>query len=312
MSESISRRQLLGATVGLGAELAAGRARADALKEKPAMLTRPIPRTQEALPVIGLGTWQTFDVGAGAEERAPLQQVLADFFATGARVIESSPMYGRAEAVVGDLLKALKPRPDVKPFLATKVWTSGKQEGEAQMRASLQKMGTEKMDLMQIHNLLDWRTHLPTLREWKAQGRIRYIGITHYQLSAFGEMERILETEKDVDFVQLPYSVSVREAEKRLLPAAAAHGAAVLVMRPFEAGGLLRSLGNKPLPKVATELGCTGWAQLLLKFILGHPAVTCPIPATSNPKHLADNLKAGFGRLPTEAERKQIVQAAGL
>jgi aryl-alcohol dehydrogenase-like predicted oxidoreductase len=273
------------------------------------MQTRPIPKTGEAVPVIGLGTWQTFDVGEGEAERAPLRQVLKDFLASGARVIDSSPMYGRSEQVVGDLLKAFQPAD--KPFLATKVWTSGKKDGEQQMTTSLRRMGTERMDLMQIHNLLDWKTHLPTLREWKAAGRIRYLGVTHYQLSAFDELERLIKTES-LDFVQLPYSLAVREAEKRLLPAAAEHGTAVLVMRPFEAGSLMRQVKGKPLPPWAADFDCASWAVFFLKFILGHPAVTCPIPATRNPRHLADNLQAGFGRLPTEAQRRKMIAHLGL
>jgi diketogulonate reductase-like aldo/keto reductase len=308
MKQGFSRRHLLHAAAGLGGALAAGRAFATASPER-RMLTRPIPKTGEALPVIGLGTWQTFDVGAGQEERGPLGQVLKDFLAAGARVIDSSPMYGRAEGVVGALLKELGPAQ--RPFLATKVWTSGKQEGERQMEESLRRMGTERLDLMQIHNLLDWKTHLPTLRAWKAAGRIRYLGVTHYQLSAFDELERLLRTEA-LDFIQLPYSLAVREAEKRLLPAAADTGTAVLVMRPFEAGALMRKVQGKPLPPWAADLDCASWSSFFLKFILGHPAVTCPIPATGNPRHLADNLQAGFGRLPTEAQRRQMVAHLGL
>jgi diketogulonate reductase-like aldo/keto reductase len=190
-------------------------------------------------------------------------------------------------------------------FLATKVWTSGRDEGIAQMRESIQRMG--RVDLMQIHNLVDWRTHVKTLRAWKEAGTIRYWGITHYSSSAFGEMESILRSEKP-DFVQLPYSVGVREVEERLLPACAAQKAAVLVMRPFEGGSLFADARKRPLPGWAAEIDCTSWAQVFLKFILGHPAVTCPIPATSNPQHMADDVRAGFGRLPDEAMRHRIVK----
>jgi diketogulonate reductase-like aldo/keto reductase len=268
------------------------------------MRTRPIPRTGEQLAVIGMGTWRTFDVGESEKERKPLREVLARLFEGGGRLIDSSPMYGRAEQVVGDLLD-----PARKPFLATKVWTSGREEGIAQMRRSMRLMSPRAdrpFDLMQIHNLVDWRTHLPTLRAWKEAGTIRYWGITHYTESAFSEMEAIVRAEKP-DFVQLPYSVGVRVAENRLLPACADQGVAVLVERPFEAGSLLRDARKRPLPAWASEIDCTSWAQVLLKFILGHPAVTCPIPATANPEHMADDIRAGYGRLPDEPFRRRIV-----
>jgi diketogulonate reductase-like aldo/keto reductase len=271
--------------------------------------TRKIPSTGEALPVVGLGTWQTFDVGGGAAEREPLRQVLAAFLDGGGRVIDSSPMYGRAEGVVGELLN--ERHDGQRPFLATKVWTSGRARGEEQMRASMRLMRAPRMDLLQVHNLVDWRTHLETLRAWKEEGLVRYVGVTHYQLGAFPELERIVAKE-GVDFVQLPYSIATREAEARLLPAAAAHGVAVLVMRPFDERELFARVRGKPLPAWAADVDCTSWAQLFLKFILGHPAVTCPIPATANPKHVADNLGAGRGRLPDAATRRKMIAAAGL
>jgi aryl-alcohol dehydrogenase-like predicted oxidoreductase len=270
------------------------------------MLARPIPRTGEAIPVVGLGTWQTFDLRDGDAARAQLLEVLRRFFTAGGRVIDSSPMYGRAESVVGDLVAALgSPGP---PFLATKVWTSGKQSGIDQMERSLARMRVPRLDLMQVHNLLDWRTHLPVLREWKAAGRIRYLGITHYARGAFAELEQVMRTE-EVDFVQLPYNVGDRHAEARLLPAAAATGTAVLVMRPFGEGELLRQVRRRPLPAVARELACASWAELLLKFILAHPAVTCAIPATADPAHLVENLRAGQGPLPDEGQRRLIIDA---
>ena len=269
------------------------------------MRTRPIPRTGEQLPVIGMGTWRTFDVDESEDARKPLREVLRRLFDAGGRVIDSSPMYGRAEQVVGDLVD-----PARRPFLATKVWTSGRDEGIAQMRRSIRLMSPHgegrPFDLMQIHNLVDWRTHVPTLRGWKEAGTIRYWGITHYTESAFPEMEEIVRKEKP-DFVQLPYSVGAREAEKRLLPACAEHGVAVVVERPFEAGSLFRDVVKRPLPGWAAEIDCSSWAQIFLKFILGHPAVTCPIPATSNPEHMADDVRAGFGRLPDETMRRRIV-----
>ena len=268
------------------------------------MLTRPIPRTGESLPAVGLGTWRTFDVGEGDE--GPLRQVLRLFLEGGGRVVDSSPMYGRAEAVVGDLLASFSHAGS--PFLATKVWTTGRSAGEAQMRESLRRLRVERLDLMQIHNLLDWETHLPVLRDWKARGRFRYIGVTHYSLGAFGQMERLLRTEH-LDFVQLPYSLATREAEKRLLPAAGDTGTAVLVMRPFEEGALFRAVGGKPLPAWAAELGCRQWSQVFLKFVLSHPAVTCVIPATAKPEHLSENLRAGLGPLPDSTMRRRMVES---
>ncbi|EYF08253.1 aldo/keto reductase [Chondromyces apiculatus DSM 436] len=269
------------------------------------MLTRPIPRTGEAIPVIGLGTARTFDIdSSNADERAPVLDVMRQFLTGGGRLIDSSPMYRRAEAVTGDLLAELQAIG--KPFLATKVWTSGKREGIEQMERSLQRMRTTRMDLMQVHNLLDWKTQLPVLREWKQAGRIRYLGVTHYQLGAFEELEKLLRTEA-LDFIQLPYNLAVREAEKRLLPAAKDTGTAVLVMRPFDEGSLFERAKGKPLPPWAADFDCTSWAQFFLKFILGHPAVTCPIPATAKPKHIADNLQAGRGRMPDEATRQKMI-----
>jgi diketogulonate reductase-like aldo/keto reductase len=257
------------------------------------------------LPAVGLGTWQTFDVGReGRAEREPLQRVLAAFLDGGGRVIDSSPMYGRAEETVGDLLAGRGGGP--RPFLATKVWTTGRERGEEQMRASMRLLGADRLDLLQIHNLVDWRTHLETLRAWKAEGRVRYIGVTHYQLGAFAKLERIVTRER-IDFVQLPYSIVTREAEARLLPAADDHGVAVLVMRPFEEGALFARVRGTPLPTWAGELDCTTWGQLFLKFILAHPAVTCPIPATADAAHLAENLAAAEGRLPDEAMRARMI-----
>jgi diketogulonate reductase-like aldo/keto reductase len=273
------------------------------------MLQRPIPRSGEPLPAIGLGTWQTFDVGASAEARAPLAAVLRGLLDGGGRVIDSSPMYGRAEGVVGDLLAELPAAPTPSgspaPFLATKVWTTGRAAGEAQARESMRRMRASVLDLLQVHNLLDWETHLPTLRAWKDRGRIRYLGVTHYSLSAFPQLERLMAAER-LDFVQLPYSAATREAERRLLPAAAASGTAVLVMRPFEEGALFEAVRGRPLPAWAPEVGATSWAQLFLKFVLSHPAVTCAIPATAKPAHLAENLRAGAGPLLDERQRRRL------
>lgn len=268
------------------------------------MITRPIPRTGEGLPVIGLGTWQTFDVGAKVKARAPLRQVLGHLVDGGGRVIDSSPMYGRAEAVTGELVAEIRARD--KTFLATKVWTTGREQGIAQMRRSAALLRAEVIDLMQIHNLVDWRTHLATLRRMKEEGRIRYIGITHYTPSAFDALARVIDAEADIDVVQLCYSIATPDAEERLLPLAEARGVAVLVNRPFEEGALLRRLRQRPLPALATELGCRNWAQFLLKYVLGHPAVTCVIPATAKPEHMADNLAAGLGPFPDAALRHRM------
>lgn len=255
------------------------------------MLTRKIPRTGEELPAIGLGTWQTFDVPPRGH--APLKDVLTEFFAGGGRLIDSSPMYGRSEETVGDLLADVGGT----PFLATKVWTSGKQAGIDQMKRSMQRMRTQRMDLMQVHNLLDYKTHLPVLRDWKAAGTIRYLGVTHYQHSAFDTIEKLMR-EEQLDFIQVPYSITDTLAEQRLLPVAQETETAVIVMTPFESGALFRHVRGKQLPQWAREAGIASWAQFFLMWILGHPAVTCPIPATSNPAHLADAMSAGRGPLP--------------
>lgn len=256
------------------------------------MNTRPIPATQEPLPVVGVGTWIGFDQRPGSAEYQRLPGVLEALFAAGGTVIDSSPMYGRSEQTTGELLTASAPR--AQPFLATKVWTSGRQAGIAQMEQSFKLLQTKRIDLMQVHNLLDWRTHLATLRGWKEQGRVRYIGITHYTSSAYPDVEAVLRAEK-LDFLQINHSLDAREAEQRLLPLAAERGVAVIVNLPFGGGGLLRRLRDKPLPAWAAEVGCTSWAQLLLKFVLGHPAVTCVIPGTSRAAHMADNATAGTG-----------------
>ncbi|MGO8914868.1 MAG: aldo/keto reductase [Stellaceae bacterium] len=274
---------------------------------KLSMTTRPVPRTGEAIPVIGLGTWQTFDVSDDAASRQPLTEVLLRLFAAGGRVIDSSPMYGRPEAVTGDLLATMGARP--KAFLATKVWTTGRERGVQQMRRSAELLRTEVIDLMQIHNLVDWRTHLPTLRDMKAAGRIRYIGITHYTTGALADLAGILEREPDIDFVQLGYSIATRDAEARLLPIAAARGVGVIVNQPFEEGALFRGLRGRSLPAWAEEIGCKSWAQFFLKYILGHTAVTCVIPATADPAHMADDLAAGAGPMPDEGQRRRMLAA---
>lgn len=259
------------------------------------MHTRVIPSSGAALPVIGCGTWIGFDVGARPAELPQRAAVLSELFSAGGRVVDSSPMYGSAEQVVGELLDGSDSRPQA--FLATKVWTSGKRAGIAQMERSMVLLRSSHIDLLQIHNLVDWRTHLDTLRAWKAEGRISYIGVTHYTESAHAELEQVLRT-TPLDFVQFNYSMAARNAEKRLLPLAAERDVAVLVNLPFGGGSVLRSLRGKPLPAWAAEIGCASWNQLLLKFVLAQPAVTCVIPGTSNAVHMRDNTAAGTGELP--------------
>jgi diketogulonate reductase-like aldo/keto reductase len=280
------------------------------LRANPAMSdrmhTRPIPSTSAPLPVVGCGTWRTFDVGQGPAERAQLLEVLQILFDNGGSVIDSSPMYGAAEAVAGDLLTTMKAHD--KAFIATKVWTRGREAGIKQMRRSMELLRVERIDLMQIHNLVDWRTQLATLRAWKTEGLIRYIGITHYTPSAFDELESVMRGEMP-DFVQLDYSLSDRAAEQRLLPLAADLGIAVIVNQPFGGGGLLQSMLAKPLPGWAHEIGCETWAQILLKFVLANPAVTCVIPGTGRPGHMKDNVRAGFGRYPDATLRAKMLAA---
>lgn len=266
---------------------------------------RPIPRTGELLPVAGLGTYQSFDVASGAGEREPLKEVLRLFAQHGGALVDSSPMYGSSESVVGDLAAGLGITGRL--FMATKVWTSGREAGIRQMEESMRRMKVARMDLMQIHNLLDWRTQLKTLQEWKASGRIRYMGITHYHSGAYADLERLMTT-REFDFVQFNYSMAEREAEERILPLAQESGTAVIVNRPFAQASLFSRVRGKELPAWAAEFDCKSWGQFFLKYILGHPAVTCVIPATSKPHHLVDNMTAGIGRLPDAAMRKRMVE----
>ncbi len=274
----------------------------------PQMLSRPIPASGETIPVVGLGTWRVFDVGGAQAERAPLRDVLKNLVELGGRVVDSSPMYGAAESVVGDLAAELAITDTL--FLATKVWTSGRDAGVAQMEQSLKRLRARRLDLIQIHNLLDWRAHLKTLREWKAAGRIRYLGVTHYTSSAYDELERVLRAET-LDFVQVNYSLGEREAERRILPLARDRGVAVLANRPFAEGGLFQRVRAQAVPSWAAEFDCESWAQFFLKWILADPAVTCAIPGTSRPQHLVDNLRAAAGRLPDAAMRDRMAAHIG-
>lgn len=268
------------------------------------MLTRNIPSTGEALPVIGLGTYKGFDVASNDIDHAAPAGVLRTLFSQGGSVLDSSPMYGRAEGFAGELLAAQHAR--AKAFVATKVWTQGQSSGVEQMNRSMNLLRCEQIDLMQIHNLVDWRTHLATLRAWKEQGRARYLGITHYSASAYGEMEKIMRAEP-LDFVQLNYSLDDREAERRLLPLAMQRGMAVLVNLPFGAGRLFKILRGRPVPHWMQEAGCSTWSQVLLKFTLAHKAVTCVIPGTGNPQHMAENCLAGEAPMLEEALVQKLI-----
>jgi len=302
MNGDISRREATRIIAGTAASVLVTRT---APAQEAKMMQRAIPSSGEKLPVIGLGTWQSFDVGAGASERAPLEEVLTAFAKRGGRVVDSSPMYGHAEAVLGDLTAKLRLRNSL--FLATKVWTSGREAGIRSMERSLGLMKAPRMDLMQVHNLVDAQTHLATLREWKKEGRVRYTGITHYTAGSHDEVARVLEREK-VDFVQINYSLMEREADERVLRVAQDRGVAVIVNRPFGGGSLFGRVRGQPLPDWAKEFDCSSWAQFFLKWIIAHPAVTCAIPATSKARHLEDNMAAGLGPLPDAKMRQRMVE----
>lgn len=292
------RRALLQAGIGLAAlaTLDTTPAADDALVQ------RAIPSSGERLPVIGLGTSGPFEVGADPAARAALTEVLAAFLAGGGRLIDTSPMYTTAEAVLGELLTPVQ---RAGAFLATKVWTRGAADGAAQMAESAHLLRRERLDLIQVHNLVDVDTQLDTLRRWKSEGRVRYTGITHYQASAYADLMRVMRRHRP-DFVQFNYSVVSREAERELLPLAADLGVAVIVNRAFEDGRLFTIVKGRPLPAFAAEFDCRSWAQLFLKFVLSHPAVTCVIPATGRVAHLRDNLGAGRGPLLDDAARRAL------
>lgn len=302
---SFLRRSALAASAAL-ADLASAGEPAKS-REANTVSTRVIPSatTDERLPIVGMGTWNTFDVSPSPDERAPLLDVLKVFYESGARVIDSSPMYGAAERTTGDLVHQLGKRDET--FFATKVWTTGRDKGLAQIEQSMRLLRTARIDLLQIHNLLDWRTHASTLRRMKEDGSVRYIGITHYAVSAHDEIESVLRAEK-FDFAQFNYSLATREAEQRLLPFCREHGIGVLINRPFEEGALFTRMRGRKLPAYAKEFDCTSWAQFFLKYIVSHPAVTCVIPATSRATHMRDNVQAGFGRLPDEKMRARMVK----
>jgi aryl-alcohol dehydrogenase-like predicted oxidoreductase len=296
----MNRRELLAAGVMMAANTTVSRSAAS-----DALLQRKIPSSGEALPLIGLGTSGPFEVSAEPAQRAPLRQVLQAFFAAGGRLIDTSPMYSSAEQVLGELLSADMQQ---RAFLATKVCTRGERAGIEQMTRSQQLLQRQQLDLIQVHNLVDLDTQLKTLRAWKEAGRVRYLGVTHYTVSAHAELAGVLARER-LDFVQCNYSPLTRAAEQRLLPLAAERGVAVLVNRPFEDGALFQAVRGQALPPWAADLDAASWGQLALKFIAAHPAVTCIIPATGKVEHLQDNLAGGRGRLPDARQREQIARA---
>ena len=304
MSE-VSRREMLKLLAGTAA---ASVFTVDMSAAPQALITRAIPKSGEKIPIVGLGTYRSFDVGGSGSERDAAKEVLRRFVESGGKVVDSSPMYGLAEDMVGDLAAELGVVD--KLFMATKVWTDGRENGIRQMQDSLRKMRVRRMDLMQVHNLRDLETHLNTLREWKQKGTIRYIGITHYTAGSHGQLEDTLRRHRDIDFVQFNYSIAEHEAEARLLPACADLGVATLANRPYAVGNIFSRTRGKQVPEWAREFAPT-WGQFFLKYILGHPALTCAIPATSNPEHVVDNLGAATGRLPDEKTRKRMAEFFG-
>jgi diketogulonate reductase-like aldo/keto reductase len=270
-----------------------------------ALLTRAIPSSGEKIPVIGLGTSRVFDAGSSAADRQPLEEVLALLVKHGGKLVDTSPMYGRAEAVTGEIAAKLKLRDSL--FLATKVWTTGHDAGIKQMERSLELLKTKKLDLIQVHNLVDLETQLATLREWKKAGRIGYTGITHSRTGSQTEVASILE-KQPVDFVQINYSLMEREADERVFPVAKDRGVAVIVNRPFGRGDLFDRVRGKALPDWAAQIDCKSWPQFFLKWIVANPVVTCAIPATSNPRHMEDNMQACHGRLPDEKMRQRMAE----
>lgn len=271
-------------------------------------LKRTIPSSGEKLAIIGMGTSRTFDVALSAANTEKLAKVTRVFFERGGQLIDTSPMYGNAESMVGETLRRVQNKKAL--FTATKVWTDGRDAGIAQMKRSAERMGVGKIDLMQIHNLRDWKTHLSVLRRWKSEQKIRYIGITTSHGRFHSELKKILETEP-FDFVQLSYNIVDRQAEREILPLAQEKGIATLINRPFQRGDLFRATKAKSLPTWAADIDCRSWAQFYLKFIAGHPAVTCIIPATSKTEHMADNMEAGYGRLPDAKMREKMASFMG-
>lgn len=297
-----SRREALTWLLGAGIGIATGRLGAQPANND--LIMRTIPRSGERIPVVGLGSSDTFEVGVSAAERAPVRAVLERYVGLGGRVVDTSPMYGTAETVIGDVAEKLGI--SARLWLATKVWTRGRAAGIEQMEQSFRRLRTDRIDLMQVHNLIDTQTHLDTLRDWKEQGRIRYLGVTHYRVDAYDEIARLIRN-ASLDFVQFNYSIATRDAEHMLLPLAAEQGTAVLINRTYDDGRLFARVRGRPLPDWAAEFDCVSWGQFFLKYVIAHPAVTCVIPATSKVKHLVDNMGAGHGRLPDATMRARMV-----
>jgi diketogulonate reductase-like aldo/keto reductase len=300
LASPLRRRVVAAVAAATAAPFWSGLARA---QERPP-ITRPIPATGEALPAIGVGSWLTFNVPPDTAAAVSLVPVLRSFFERGGAMIDSSPMYGYSETIIGEMLKQTS---HSRLFSATKIWTVGKALGQMQFERSLRLWGVPKLDLVHIHNLLDWETHLPTLKELKAAGRVRYIGITTSEGAKHAEMEQALKRER-FDFVQFTYNLADRRVEERLLPLAAARGIAVVINRPFDGGRLFPVMRGKPLPPWAREIDCENWAQFFLKFVVSHPAVTCAIPATRQAAHMVENMGALYGRLPDAEMRRQMVK----
>lgn len=302
--DSLPRRRVLQGVAGLAAAAALGPRGMAAVPGTP--LLKPIPAGGELIPAIGMGTWITFNVAPYTDARAQRVEVLRAFFEAGGRLVDSSPMYGLAEAAVGHCREQLAGAPQL--FSATKVWTPTRVAGVAQMNLSFRLWGLKQFDLMQVHNLLDWEAHLPTLKDWKAGKRLRYLGITTSHGRRHEDMLELMESRPEFDFVQFSYSIGDREAEERLLPTAAARGKAVLINRPFRTGELFERVAGKPLPEWAGEIGCAAWSQFFLKFVVSHPAVTCAIPATSSVDHMRENMAALTGPMPDAAQRRRMAE----
>lgn len=305
MADKISRRRFLAGLAISGLAI-----RAPLLLANPPgkAIIKPIPSSGEPIPVIGMGTWRTFNVGRDQRLINWRRQVLSTFFDLGGTVVDSSPMYGTAEEVLGKMLTRLRAHGQV--FAATKVWTRDGDATRTQAEASRRKWGVDRFDLLQVHNLLAWREHLETLKQMKADGEVRYIGITTSHGRRHREFERVMEREP-LDFVQLTYNIQDREAEKRLLPLARERGIAVIANRPFQTGALFRKFESEPLPRWAGDVGCGNWAEFFLKFIVSHPAVTCAIPATSKVAHMEENMGALYGPLPDARQRERMAQYVG-
>jgi len=302
----IKRRKVLQYSAGILAAHSLGlRADDTAGAAQPVPITRPIPSSGELLPVMGMGTSRTFDTGGDAESLANLTEVMQAFFRAGGKIIDSSPMYGSAESRVGDVLREMSAPAEV--FAATKVWTTGRDQGIAQMEESARRMNVERFDLIAVHNLVDWKTQLDTLKSWKEAGRVRYIGITTSHGRDHDALLDIMAKEP-LDFVQFSYNIEDRVAEERLLPTAQEHGIATMINRPFQRGSLFSRTRNQDLPALAAELECSSWAQFFLKFILGHPGVTSIIPATSKVSHMTDNMQANFGPVPDARQHAEMLR----